>query len=83
MVGVLGGSLYVLANHSFTETRLRCDAVAGPIATIFARIELYRPWVGLWSESNGNAWIEAEQGFYHYFSELDANEFYVQMLLTQ
>ena len=55
--------LVVLSNFSSTERRFEC---AGTISSrehtsdeqAFIRWEKYRWWVGLWSDSEGNIWLE-------------------------
>ena len=81
LVGVFG-FLYLLANYSHVETRLRCEAVSGTPGIIFANLELLRPWV-FWASDDGQLWVETEAGFYYYFSELDGGEHYVQRALRR
>lgn len=79
---VLIGGLYVLLNHSTRNVRLRCPAVSGPIGTVFVDFEIYRPWVMLWSDSDGNTWLELENGFPYYFNDLDMSDHIMRIIDT-
>ena len=60
---VIVGTFYIVANYSAIETKYKCEGeldYAGNIVseTIYVKYEQYRWWVGLWSDSYGNFWIE-------------------------
>jgi hypothetical protein len=44
---------------------------SGEPATVFVKLQEYRRWVGIWSESEGRLWIEEDGGVLHYFSQLE------------
>ena len=67
---ILGGLLMLAvllylfaANFSAVESRYECSGKitsdgTKQAATIFLKLEKYRWWVGLWSDSIGSAWVE-------------------------
>ncbi len=79
---VAGGLLVVaialflfVANFSAVESRYECSGsltssgVEQP-STIFLKLETYRPWVGLWSDSSGSAWVELPTQTVSYFGHI-------------
>ena len=63
--------LYVLTNHSSTSVQLRCEEEGESADVVFARLEIFSPWVMLWSDSGGNLWTEDEDGFSRFFGGLE------------
>jgi len=71
----------VLMNFSSTVTAYKCPGTfalpEGPVAgDIYVHLEEYRPWVGLWSDTDGNMKIEvrkADQATFDYLSRVDDN----------
>lgn len=63
--------MYIVINHSVVETNHRCTMRSGEPATVFVKLQEYRRWVGIWSESEGRLWIEEDGGVLHYFSQLE------------
>lgn len=64
-----------LANFSGVESRFKCSGSISPNgeeqpATIFLKLVTYRPWVGLWSDSSGSAWVELPNKTVSYFQHL-------------
>ncbi len=64
----LAGGWYILTNHSATQTKYKCEGAFSShlggedkedLSLSFIH-EKYHPWVHLWSESDGNFWIESE-----------------------
>jgi hypothetical protein len=61
VAALLGGTFYVLANHSVTRTDLTCSGTweqgvgdwKGHSETVLVAIEEYRPWI-VWANSQGN-----------------------------
>lgn len=61
LVLILGGGWYVLLYQSAVKTSLVCevaDASGGAPFEITATLTKYRPWVRLWSDSQGMLWVE-------------------------
>lgn len=68
-VGILGISAWALFTQSQASTKYRCEDETGNRAALL--INHYRPWVGLWSNSDGNIQFEAPQiGIALYFDDL-------------
>lgn len=64
-----------LANFSAKEVRYSCEGkiTANGIeqgATVFLKLQRYRWWVGLWSDSQGSAWIEIPNQTVDYYEHL-------------
>lgn len=56
-----------VANFSEIESRFQCSGEISSEGgsrptTIYMKLKEYRWWVGLWSESDGNLWIETPRG---------------------
>lgn len=76
---VLGGLLafallllFFVANFSAVESRFECNGKitangAEQPATAFLKLEKYRWWVSLWSDSSGSAWVEIPNQTVSYF----------------
>lgn len=68
--------LYVfLAKFSSVETKYACQGefTNGGVSEegkVFFRLEAYRPWVGLWSDSDGSMWLEIPNEHVEYFDNL-------------
>ena len=64
-----------LVNFSAVESRLAC---AGTMTSnneksaseVFLKLQKYRWWVGLWSDSQGSAWLEIPNKAVHYYSHV-------------
>ncbi|MBX6334376.1 hypothetical protein IRY61_03500 [Candidatus Saccharibacteria bacterium] len=79
---ILGGlvALTVLlflfvVNFSAVESRFECsgkitsNGIETPVK-IFLKLETYRWWVGLWSDSSGSAWLEVPNQTVRYFGHI-------------
>jgi hypothetical protein len=77
------GSLFValillflfVANFSAVETRYECkgelkSAGKATPKTLFIKLETYRWWVGLWSDSNASLAIECPNEWVDYFGDV-------------
>lgn len=68
----------LIVTLSAIDTRLQCtgtltqQSVASPM-TIFVKITEYRWWVGLWSESEGNVWLEIPNRSFEYYENVSRN----------
>jgi len=66
---------FFVANYSSVKTSFECPGgltnsnLTEP-TTIFFRLEEYRWWVGLWSESDGNLWLEVPNISVEYYAQL-------------
>jgi len=73
---VLGILLFfVVANFSANESRFACtgkitDNGDEQITAIFLKLETYRWWVSLWSDSHGSAWVEIPNQTVAYFAHI-------------
>lgn len=81
-IKILGGLLtfavllfLFVANFSAVESRFECkgkiiaNGVEQP-ATVFLKLQKYRWWVGLWSDSSGSAWVEVPNQTISYFGHV-------------
>lgn len=71
LVVVLIGAFLFLMNFSARETRFACvgeitEGSQPRQTTLFIRVEEYRWWVGLWSESQGSIWLEIPNTWVQY-----------------
>jgi len=67
--------LLVLANFSVVESHYKCSGESSlgqnkTHETLFMALERYRPWVSLWSESDGNMTIELPNEAVRYYSHI-------------
>ena len=70
MILVLSGILF----FSVRESRFSCerDVIQNDqSSSIFLILEEYRPWVGLWSDSEGTLWVEIPRETVEYFGYLE------------
>jgi hypothetical protein len=63
------------AKFSSVEARYECSGVitSGDTeipAKVFLKLETYRSWVGLWSDSSGSAWVELPNKTVDYFGRI-------------
>src|SRR5690606_22595884 len=63
------------ANFSAAETRFECSSFVpeseGSLpAMVYLRLEQYRWWVGLWSDSDAALWLEIPSEAVEYFSDV-------------
>jgi hypothetical protein len=76
LIAALIGLFWFLANFSAVETKYACSGAFTPSAKyaksqVFFRLTSYRFWVGLWSKSDGNLWVEVpDGGTLRYFAHL-------------
>lgn len=83
---ILGGLLaavvllYLIAlNFSEVESRYECagtytkDGLEQP-TTAFLKLNKYRFWVGLWSDSRGSVWIEVPNKTVEYFEHVQGDD---------
>lgn len=71
----LAGVYIVFAYFSTTSVNYECyGSVSGSSGrqnlSVFVRLDVYRPWVGLWSDSDGSMWVEIPNEFVDYHSSL-------------
>lgn len=64
-----------VANFSAVESRFECNGKitangTEQTATVFLKLEKYRWWVGLWSDSRGSAWVEVPNQTISYFGHV-------------
>ena len=77
--------LAVVINFSETETRYECrgtitrEDTAREI-TAYIKLKEYRWWVGLWSDSHGNLWLEIPNEFVVNFGNIRENGDQLQIL---
>ena len=68
--------LFLLAaNFSSVESRFQCDGSVESNGTsepgiVFINVHRYRWWVGLWSASDGDIWLERPGVTFEYFGKL-------------
>lgn len=65
----------LLANFSAAESRFECSrSVSGSDGSlptmVYLRLEQYRWWVGLWSDSDAALWVEIPSEAVEYFSDV-------------
>lgn len=80
-IGFVLAALVILflfvANFSATEASFQCsgeitkDNTPQGSKTVYIKITEYRPWVGLWSDSNGSVHLEVPNEWYDYFDHVD------------
>ena len=68
---------FFVANFSAVETKYECNGKitidgAEQSAAVFLKLQKYRWWVGLWSDSNGSAWVEVPNQSSHFFGHITA-----------
>lgn len=76
LVPVLILGYWFLVEYSSVETKYECK---GSIAnaeekmpiTVFTKIVQYRWWVGLWSDNNGNVWVEIPNKALEYYEQME------------
>jgi hypothetical protein len=71
--------LVIVSNFSSTEHRYECVGTVSPAETsspetVFIRWEEYRWWVGLWSESEGNIWLEVPNKTVAYYEMVERSQ---------
>lgn len=64
-----------VANFSAVESRFECSGKitsneSEQPATVFLKLQTYRWWVGLWSDSQGSAWVELPNQVVRYFGHI-------------
>lgn len=81
-IKILGGLLafaillfLLVANFSAVESRFECNGKitangAEQPAAVFLKLQKYRWWVGLWSDSSGSAWVEVPNQTISYFEHV-------------
>lgn len=73
---VLAVLLFVfVANFSAVEARFECNGKitlngAEHSTQAFLKLQKYRWWIGLWSDSSGSAWVELPNRTVSYFGHL-------------
>lgn len=76
ILAFLIAGLFIVSNFSSTERRFEC---VGTISSdenmsdekLFFRWEKYRWWVGLWSDSEGNFWLEIPNKTVAYYEMIE------------
>jgi hypothetical protein len=75
LLGVAAVLYFVIVNFSVITTKYECrgtlmaNGADGPV-TAFFRLEDYRWWVHLWSDSDGALWLEMPQHGADYYSKI-------------
>jgi capsular polysaccharide biosynthesis protein len=74
-IAVLALLLIVVANFSVLVSRYQCSGTITKepyqsTETIFVKLEKYRWWVGLWSDSYGNMHVEIPHQSIEYYSSI-------------
>lgn len=69
---------FFVANFSAEESRFQCPGDLSSKSglhhvTAYAKLQEYRWWVHLWSESDGNLWLEIPNESVEYYSPLVKN----------
>jgi len=64
-----------VANFSAVESRFQCSGAvslngASSASTVYLKLQRYRWWVGLWSDSDGNILLEIPNVAIQYFGEI-------------
>jgi hypothetical protein len=67
--------LVFVANFSAVETHFQCSGTITKHSnsqpeTIYMKLQEYRWWVGLWSDSDGSVWLEVPNGSLEYFERV-------------
>jgi len=75
---------FVVANFSSVQTTYKCSGslFSGPTSSLEIanlRIETYRPWVGLWSESDGSLTLEIPHKTTEYFDHVQRSSINLQI----
>jgi hypothetical protein len=79
-VGAIIGAVLLLylfvVNFSAVETKYACNGMLTGVdgkgkSDVYVRLKEYRFWVGLWSKSDGDVWVEVPGRMVQYFSHLD------------
>ena len=78
MGGIVGAGVLLflfVVNFSTVESRYECagelsTAKVKRAATAYLRLQEYRWWVGLWSDSDAALWVEVPNETVEYFSYL-------------
>jgi len=78
LVGLIVAAILLflfVANYSAAEYRYECNGQitangSEQPATLFLKLERYRWWVGLWSDSKGSAWVELPNQTVSYFGHV-------------
>lgn len=75
LLTILIGGFLVVANFSARETRFECGGEtienSQPAkTTLFIKVDEYRWWVRLWSESRGSIWLEAPNSWVEYYHHI-------------
>ena len=86
-LGLCLATLFVVANFSATETRLKCQGTLlswgdEGESTIFVKLTEYRWWVGLWSKSDGLIYIEIPNTLVEVFTHIEDSGEFLQVFRT-
>lgn len=65
----------VVIGFSAAQSRYECEGTfvapgANSSGTVFVKLEQYRWWVGLWSNSSGSLWLEVPNQTVEYFGRI-------------
>jgi hypothetical protein len=70
------GLFLVLINFSSRDSRFKCtgnitvENKSPKAASIYIKLEKYRWWVGLWSDSDGSLWLEVPNSWSDYYNRI-------------
>lgn len=79
ILGAIGGAVLLLfvfvANFSAVESHFQCPGEISSTdgsrpVTVYLKLEEYRWWVGLWSESDAAIHVEIPNGYIDYFGNV-------------
>ncbi|MBP6891900.1 hypothetical protein KBB92_03150 [Candidatus Shapirobacteria bacterium] len=71
--------LLVLIKFSAVETNFKCSGeitknnISQGQSIVYIKLTEYRPWVGLWSNSDGSIDLEIPNGWFDYFEQIEKN----------
>jgi hypothetical protein len=69
---IVGICLYIVVFHSSEESNYRCTGYlnnSNVQTGVNLRIETYRPWVSLWSDSDAAIWVEIPNQWVDYYGD--------------
>jgi hypothetical protein len=78
VIAIAAGLFYVVANHSIAdEYQIVCKGqyfLKGKVideGKVFFKFQKFRWWVHLWSDSDGQGFVENKGGYIHHLSDLE------------
>ncbi len=78
VITIVAGLLYIVGNHSIAdEYQISCKGqyfLKGEVVDegeVFFKFQKYRWWVQLWSDSDGDGYVEYKDGYLDYLNDLE------------